>query len=208
MLPHYTLASLDITNLYSNIPVIETKTILTNMLTHECIETQTWNEILSWYDVITKQNYFTHNKIIIQRDSLAMGAPSSGIIAEIFLQHLEHKHLTHLTHKHHIINYSRYVDDIFIFNSDHSDIHSILSDFNALHPKIQFKAEVETNQALNILDITIHKTPTGLKVAIYRKPTFTDTVIPYTSHHPAHHKYAAVRFLYNRLNSYSLQQNE
>jgi ankyrin repeat protein len=75
MLPHYTLASLDITNLYSNIPVIGTKTILNYMLIREHTEPQTQSEILSWYDVITKQNYFTHNNnIVIQRDGLAMGA--------------------------------------------------------------------------------------------------------------------------------------
>jgi hypothetical protein len=71
-----------------------------------------------------------------------------------------------------------------------------------------FTAEVETNQTLNFLDITIRKTPTNFKVAVYRKPTFTDVIIPYTSNHPAHHKYAAVCFLYNRLNSYGLQHKE
>jgi hypothetical protein len=95
-----------------------------------------------------------------------------------------------------------------IFNSNQTDIHNILGDFNALHPKMKFTAEVETNRALNFLDITIHKTPTSLKVAVYRKPTFTDIIIPYTSNHPVHHKYAAVCFLYNRLNSYSLQHKE
>ena len=91
MLPHYTLASLDIKTLYPSIPVSETKTILDNMLKQELVEPQTQLEILRWYDVITKQNYFSHKKnIIIQQDGLAMGAPSSGLIAEIFLQHLEH----------------------------------------------------------------------------------------------------------------------
>jgi hypothetical protein len=103
-------------------------------------------------------------------------------------------------HKHHIINYCRYVDDIFlIFDSNHTSIHNILKDFNALHPKIKFTAEVETNHSLNYLDIIIHKTLTNFNIAIYRKPTFTDTIIPYTSNHPAQHKYTAVRFLYNRL---------
>jgi hypothetical protein len=41
-------------------------------------------------------------------------------------------------------------------------------------------------------------------VSIYRKPTFTDTIIPYTSNHPTQHKFAAVRFLYNRLNTHDL----
>jgi hypothetical protein len=65
LLPHYTLASLDITNLYSNIPVTETKSVLANILSHALIEPQTKTEILDWYEVITKQNYFTHNNNII-----------------------------------------------------------------------------------------------------------------------------------------------
>ena len=64
------------------------------------------------------------------------------------------------------------------------------------------------NNTLNYLDITIQKTPTNWKTAIYRKPTFTDTIIPYTSNHPTQHKYAEVKFLYNRLNTYDLLADE
>jgi hypothetical protein len=56
--------------------------------------------------------------------------------------------------------------------------------------------------------VTVHRTPTEWKISIYRKPTFTDTIIPYNSNHPAQHKFAAVRFLYNRLNSYDLPTEE
>jgi hypothetical protein len=122
---------LDIKNLYSNILVKETRTILADMLIHKSVTPQTQQEILKWYDVITKQNYFAHNKdIVIQHDSLAMGAPSSGLIAKIFLQHIEHLHLVHLTHKHKIINYCRYVDNILlIFDFNHISIQTILNDF-------------------------------------------------------------------------------
>jgi len=100
LLPHHSLASLDITNLYSNIPVPETKTILMGLLEHELIAPQTQQEILKWYDVITGQNYFSHNKdIILQYNGLAMGAPSSGLIAEIFLQHTENTHTYHTSRK-------------------------------------------------------------------------------------------------------------
>jgi hypothetical protein len=58
------------------------------------------------------------------------------------------------------------------------------------------------------LDISIHKTPNNLKISIYRKPTFTDSIIPYTSNHPTQYKYATVKFLFNRLNSYDLQEPE
>jgi hypothetical protein len=147
--------------------------------------------------------------LVIQNDGLAMGAPSSGIIAEIFLQHAENLHLAHLTQKHNIINYFRYVDDILlIFDPNHTDIQAILTDFNAIHPKLHFTAEAEDNNSLNYLDISIRRTPTGLRTSIYRKPTITDTIIPYTSNHPTQYKYATIKFLYNRLNTYNLQREE
>jgi UDP-N-acetylmuramoylalanine-D-glutamate ligase len=89
-----------------------------------------------------------------------MGAPSSGLIAEFFLQHIEHTQLPHLAHKHKIINYCRYVDDVFlVFDSTHTNIHEILKDFNGLHHKVQFMAEAEKDHTLNYLDITTHRTP-------------------------------------------------
>jgi hypothetical protein len=125
---------------------------------------------------------------------------------------MEHSHLPHLTNKHIIVNYCRYVDDILpILDSNHSNIQEILKDFNCIHPKLQFTAETEKeDHTLNFLDISIHRTPTSIKTAIFRKPTFTDTIIPFTSNHPAHHKYATVKFLYNRLENYNynLQQIE
>jgi hypothetical protein len=167
-------------------------------------------QILLWYDTITKQNYFSHNNTTyIQQEGLAMGAPSSGLIAEIFLQHTEHTQLTHLSHKHKIIDYCRYVDDILIiYDTSHTNIHNILQDFNCLHPNLHFTAETETDNKQNYLDITIHRTPSDLKTAIYIKPTFTDAIIPHNSNHLPTHKFAAVKYLYNRLDKYHLQQDE
>ena len=61
---------------------------------------------------------------------------------------------------------------------------------------------------MNYLVVTIHRTPTSFKTATYKKPTFTDTIKPYSSNHLTHHKYAAVRFLFNRLDSYNQQHEE
>ena len=84
--PHFKLASLDIKNLYPSLPTKETKTILQGTLKKYYINPQTEQELLNWYETITQQNYFTNdNNILIQKDGLAMGAPSSGLIAEIYL---------------------------------------------------------------------------------------------------------------------------
>jgi hypothetical protein len=47
-----------------------------------------------------------------------------------------------------------------------------------------------------------------MNISIFRKPTYTDTLIPYISNHPIQQKYAAIGFLYDRLNSYHLQGKE
>jgi hypothetical protein len=138
-----------------------------------------------------------------------MGAPSSGIISEIFLQHFEHSHLPILAHKNKQVNYFCSVDDVLLIYDDlQTDIHTILSDFNSFHSNRQFTKEKEHDNKFNYLDITIHKTPTSVNTGIFRKTAFTDTIIPYTSNHPPQHKYAAIRFLYNRLNSYQLHDTE
>ena len=62
VLPHYALSSLDITNLYSNIPVKEIRTILASIMTQNLIDPQTKQELLKWYDVITKQNHFAYKE--------------------------------------------------------------------------------------------------------------------------------------------------
>ena len=138
-----------------------------------------------------------------------MGAPTSGIIAEFFLQHLEGTCINNLLRKHKIAAYFRYVDDILlIYDSLHTNINCIQDDFNNIHQNMKFTAELESDNKINFLDTTIQRTPTNWTISIHRKPTFTDTIIPYTSNHPAQHKYAAARFLYNRLHTYNLKDEE
>jgi hypothetical protein len=150
--------------------------------------------VLGWYDVITLQNYFsTNGEILIQKEGLAMGAPTAGLLAEFFLQHLEQLHISHLSEKHKIIKYFKYVDDVLvIYDTNHADVQNISRDFNTIHPRLKFTAEWETDNQINFLDVTIHRTRTNWRIAVYRKSTFADTIIPYTSNYPTQHKYATV----------------
>ena len=180
----------------------ETKDIIVNTLVKNKVDPQIRQELLNWHDTITHQNYVSSNgKILIQRDGLAMGAASSGLIAEFFLQNLEDTHLMQLFGKRSISAYFRYVDILIIYDSCHTDIKNIQNDFNMLHPNMKFTAELESDNQIILLDITIRKTPTKWITSIYRKPPFTDSIIPYSSNHPPQHKHAAVRYLYNRLNT-------
>jgi hypothetical protein len=53
--PHFALASLDIMNMYTNIPIIETRDIISNTLKQNLLDPQTQHELMDWYDVITRQ---------------------------------------------------------------------------------------------------------------------------------------------------------
>jgi hypothetical protein len=54
--PTSKFASLDITNMYSNIPIKETEQFLKNMLASNMIDHKISSEILNCYEVITTQN--------------------------------------------------------------------------------------------------------------------------------------------------------
>jgi hypothetical protein len=97
-------------------------------------------EIITLVKTILNQNYMQHlDHQYKQNDRLAMGAPTSAILAEIFLQYFEHNRIINILQKHHIIDYHRYVDDILIiYNENCTDIDNTLQEFNLLHPNIQY----------------------------------------------------------------------
>ena len=72
---------------------------------------------------------------------------------------------------------------------------------------MKFSLELEADNRLNYLDLTLIKNPNGLSFDIYRKPTATDTIIPMDSCHPREQKMAAVRYFVNRINTYGLSNN-
>jgi len=97
------------------------------------------------------------------------------------------------------------VDDLLIiYNDRKTDIEDLLYHFNNVTPKLNFTIENEMAGNINFLDLTIHRDINRFSIDIYRKPTYTDTIIPIDSCHPTEHKYAAIRYLQNRLNSYQL----
>jgi hypothetical protein len=134
-----------------------------------------------------------------------MGAPTSAILAEIFLQHLEHNSIIQTLQKHHILDYYRYADDILIvYNENLTNIQDTLKDFNLVHPNIQYTIETQTNNKLNYLDITIENSNNTFTFDIYRKPTTTDLIIRNDSCHPTEHKHSAIRYMIDRMNTYPI----
>jgi len=76
-----------------------------------------------WYSSLSRQSITT----VIQKEGLAMGAPTSSILSEIFLQHVQYTLLPQLTSKQKFINYFQYVDDILLIY-DSTKLHKFNSD--------------------------------------------------------------------------------
>jgi hypothetical protein len=139
-----------------------------------------------------------------------MRAPSLAILTEIYLQSIEHNEIyNNILIKHKIKGYFRYVDDILIiYDLQTTNIKNALHEFNNIHKDIlQYTKEDETDNTINFLDITIHRTQRKLIYNIYRKSTTTDTMIHQTSCHPKQHKISGINYLINRLNTYPLDEN-
>jgi len=132
-----------------------------------------------------------------------MGAPSSSILSEVYLQYIEHKAIYDVLLRIQILGYFRYVDDILIvYSHDKTNIKEVLKNFNGIIPTMQFTIEEESNNQLNFLDFTIKKGNNRISFDIYRKPTTTDIIIPQESCHPMEHKLSAIRYLQNRNETY------
>jgi hypothetical protein len=60
--------------------------------------------------------------------------------------------------------------------------------FNNITPKLNFTIEKEPRGSMNYLDVRIHRDVKGFSIDTYKKPTYTDSIIPIDSCHPIEHK--------------------
>lgn len=130
-----------------------------------------------------------------------MGSAISPFYANYFLDHFEtslfnsDNHLITCVH-----TWLRYVDDVFcIWTGTERQLTQFLTTLNNINNKIQFTIEIG-DRNLNFLDlkITINNN-CKFEFDIYRKDTYTDSIIPIESNHPLNTKLAAFHSMLNRL---------
>lgn len=135
-----------------------------------------------------------------------MGNPLSPVLAEIFMDEIESKiHNNPLSSN--FIYWYRYVDDIITcFTGTNRQLDTFVNFINGIHPKIHFTMEMEEDNKINFLDLTLNKVNGKHDFSIFRKPSHTDTVIHNRSLHPYQHKLAAFHSMVHRL--ISVEQTE
>jgi len=204
---NYRLITLDIKDLYVNIPIHETiQTARSQLLKHN--DRTFTDQLCSLLEATLNQNYFTYqNQIYRPTKRVAMGSPISGLVAEILLQSLERTHIKPLLDTKRIILYTRHVDDILIiYDAAQINLDTITHYANSINSNIELNRTPENNNRVNFLDLTIIRNTPQLEINVFRKSTTTDTT-NYLSNHPQEHKLAAYRFVINRMHNLPLNKN-
>jgi len=176
--------------MYTNITTDELVTIIESACKNNDVEEGLKHDILKLLKVIIDQNYFQFmDQTYVQDDGLAMGAPTSSILSDFSVQHLENSKICDILLNFNIIGYFRYLDNLpIIYSERKTDREDLLYWFNNITPKLNFTIEKETRGSINFLDLTIHRDVNRFSIDIYRKPTYTDSIIPIDSCHPIKYK--------------------
>lgn len=195
------LVSFYLESMYSNIPILETIDLIgQNLSDNSTLSQIEIDETIRLLRLTLNQNYFIFNNVVYtQSDGLGMGSPLSGLLADIFVNNLENKLFSDEEIHDKITFWNRFVDDtLVIINSANTTMDDMLNIVNTLHPKLNFTAELEVNNALNFLDLTISRNDNTLKYNIFRKATTTSHTISNTSNHPGMHKRASFQHMIHR----------
>jgi hypothetical protein len=78
-------------NMYTNIPVTEVQNIIKEIVNNDNHTPKKKQELVTLLNTVLEQNYLQFNdQFYKQNQGLVMGAPTSAILAETFIQYLEH----------------------------------------------------------------------------------------------------------------------
>ena len=197
------MVSLDIVNLFTNIPINFTLNIIENKLNsnrkfkREC--KMSIYEIINSIKFIMQHTSFSFNsKFYKQTAGAAMGCPLSPIVAESLVSYIFETTLEKFPYN---IKYCRfYVDDSFIvINKNNLD--QFLVNINTVARStgnIVFTLEKELEGCISFLDVKLSKFNNKLITSVYRKPTHSNRYLDFFSHHCIHNKISVIRTLISR----------
>ncbi len=203
----------DVTSLFTRVPILETLQIVENRLQElrnlpddpiSDVTSLSNAGIMRLLNHVLGQCYFVWESTLYKQSSgLPMGGRLSPILANLFLEHLEHEVLCSSVKVPRI--FFRYVDDVFLVWDASNGSHKIFLDkLNTQHPEIQLTDELEQERSLPFLDIWVTRPnlPAGsskkgkAEISIYRKPMHSACYVPYDSAHPHKVKKELVRGLF------------
>lgn len=179
------LASFDITSLYTSTDITEgIEAIRRTLMSTQYTERGRAFIIELLYFVLTR-NYFKFEEgFYLQRRGTAMGANVAPSFANIFVTTLESDAIYISHHFHNVVQWWRYIDDIFVIwkgtVEELQDFHVFL---NSINRTIKFTLTYSLEN-ITFLDTRVRIEGQALVTELYQKETDRNTLLHYSSGHP------------------------
>lgn len=153
--------SLDITSLFTNVPLVETSKFVIKYLTDNNLNVRIPLETLQELPFRCTFNvqFLFDGAIYRQKDGVAMGSPFGPLLADFFMAMFESNQLKGIINSLH--TYCRYVDDIFCLADSDCQIDTLLDQFNTAHSSIQFTVQLEVDNQMPLLDVLLTRGKDG-----------------------------------------------
>ena len=183
------VVSFDVVSLFTSVPVkLAKKVILDQWSKIKVCTNLNKKEFQNLLNLCLDSAYCQfENEFYIQIDGLPMGSSLSPVVADLVLDRLFQnlKQFFGMDIKFII----KYVDDTFAIIKKEK-LNDILEFLNSYDANIKFTYELEKNQSINFLDLTIQKDHNG-KVTLkhFKKSIQTSRLINYYSHQPEYQKF-------------------
>ena len=112
-----------------------------------------------------------------------MGAPLSGLLANIYVERIENWALNSYLLKH--MFWGRYMDDVIsLWNYGGHELRGFFDHLNKYDRNLQFTLEIEIANKISFLNVLIIRNLDELNFTIYRKPTQSNRYLNFESNHP------------------------
>jgi len=180
----YFMTSFDVDSLFTNIPLDETIDICVSKLFGRKRKFNGFSkiELKQLLQFAVKDSLFLFNEqYYIQCDGVAMGSPLGPTLANVFLCYWEDIWLKKCPKKFKPTYYRRYIDDIFVLFSSSEHVKKFHKYLNSRHDNMTFTYELEENNCLAFLDVSVTRENDTFSTSIYRKPTFSGLYTNYFS---------------------------
>ncbi|CDR48584.1 RHTO0S18e03334g1_1, partial [Rhodotorula toruloides] len=193
------LITADIQSMYTNLPTTEGIDIM-NWLGREHYQSKDiGNFIGEATSFVLENNYLSfQDQVYHQTDGTAMGTSMAPTYANLFVAAFEDQFK--IPYLDNLLYYGRYIDDVLaIVHGSKEKALKVVEHLNALHPKLQFDAEI-SDRAIPFLDIhlylrkdTVTPGKVTLHTKVYQKPLNAYQYIPWSSYHPESVKLAFIK---------------
>ena len=190
LLPQNTiLVTLDVTSLYTNVPLLQAKQAVGRVLnrTRPGATEPSNQSLIRLLDFVFTKNVFTisdGNKLhyFVQTNGVSMGSKCAPLVACTYMGEFERQHV--YTYHLQPFLWLRYVDDVFcLWNHGDAALQLFVDHLNSREGRIKFTCHSSTT-SVEFLDTTVHIKDGVLNTELFIKPTNSLSYLERTSFHP------------------------